>query len=429
MLSYSRMSFRLLLFIATLLSVAYPLWAQTVPRIDTFPAPNGKWSIDHYSKDNGWEKSFLALRLPDSSTIKRFATIDAAIQGAPIWSPDSRLVVFNTGYSTYLEPKLFQISESGTVKEIDPFATLFAMARRSGRIPKSEEEDYETGHHYLRGRYFDDATKAFWFTYYGDYALKRPGKPEHVQREFVVSLDLASLSFKLHDDLPRAADPTPPPRAAAFGLRATGTGFVIDRAGHVMTCNHVVEGAAFIKVDSETASYDAVVAFTDNDLDVAVLQVIKLPTIEPLPLGLTTRIDLADDVFTIGFPNTTIQGFSPKYTRGEISALAGLADDPHLVQISTPVQPGNSGGALVSSDGTVVGIVAAKLNAAMAARVTGDIAQNVNYALKVKELLPLIQKWGLTLPVTKPTANRKEAVQCARQATLRISVYGMPISE
>ena len=82
--------------------------------------------------------------------------------------------------------------------------------------------------------------------------------------------------------------------------------------------------------------------------------------------------------------------------------------------------------ALVSSDGTVVGIVAAKLNTAMAARMTGDIAQNVNYALKAKELAPLIQKWGLNLPVIKATLTSKEAVQRARQATLRISVYAGP---
>ena len=419
------MSFRLLLLI-TLLRVPCLLTAQTVPRIDTFPAPNGKWSIDHYSKDNGWEKSFLSLRYPGNPTSRQFATNDAAIQGAPIWSPDSHLVVFNTGYSTYSDPKIFQISESGTVREIHPFAKLFTKAEGSGRIPKSSEQDYETGHHYLRCRYFDDATKAFWFTYRGDYALKRSGKPEHVQREFVVSLDTGSLIFGFHEGVPRPFDPVPPPRAAAFGLRATGTGFVIDRTGHVLTCNHVVAGAAFIKVDSETASYNAVVAFADKDLDVAVLQVTTLPKIEPLALGLTTPIDLADDVFTIGFPNTTIQGFSPKYTRGEISSLAGLADDPHLVQISTPVQPGNSGGALVSSDGTVVGIVAAKLNTAMAARMTGDIAQNVNYALKAKELAPLIQKWGLNLPVIKATLTSKEAVQRARQATLRISVYAGP---
>ena len=421
------MSLRLLFLIGTLLSVPWQLVAQTVPRIDTFRAPNGKWSIDHYSQDNGWEKSFLSLRHPGNPTPKRFATIDAAIQGAPIWSSDSHLVVFNTGYSTYLSPKIFQISESGTVKDVDPFATLFAQAERSGRIPKSDEQDY--AHDYLRCRYFDDATKAFWFTFNGDYALKRPAKPEHVWRKFVVSLDSVSLGFRFHEDLPRPFDPVPPPRPAAFGLRTTGTGFVIDRIGHVLTCNHVVTRAAFIKVDSETESYNAVVAFADKVLDVAVLQVTKLPSIEPLALGLSTRIDLADDVFTIGFPNTSIQGFSPKYTRGEISSLAGLADDPHLVQISTPVQPGNSGGALVNSGGTVVGIVAAKLNAAMAARMTGDIAQNVNYALKAKELAPLIQKWGLNLPVIKPTSNTKEAVQRAKQATLRISVYAGPKSE
>lgn len=414
----------IILILGTLCALAPHALAQAVPRIDTFPAPNAKWSIDHHSKDNGWEKSYLALRRSDSATPKKFATIDAAIQGAPIWSPDSRLAVFNTGYSTYMAPIVYQISDSGTAKEIDPFSTLYSKAQGSGRVPKAHELDYETGHVYFRCRYFDESTKAFWFTFYGDYALKRAGKPEHVQRKFVVKLDPTSLAFSFHDDLPRPIDPTPPPRPASIGLRATGTGFVIDEAGHVMTCHHVVDGAAFIKVDSETASYDAVVVFADAELDVAVLQVIKLPAIDPLPLRLTASPDLADDVFTIGFPNTTIQGFSPKYTRGEISALTGPGDDPNHVQISTPVQPGNSGGALVTTDGIVVGIVVAKLNAVLAARVTGDIAQNVNYALKANKLSRLIEKWKMTLPSAKPTTNSKQAVQRARQATLRISVYG-----
>lgn len=410
--------------IGTLYLITPNAWAQSSPRIDTFPAPNGKWSIDHHSKDNGWEKSYLALRNSDSVTSKWFATIDAAVQGAPIWSPDSRLVVFNTGYSTYLTPKVFQISQTGTVKEIIPFTSLFSNAQRSGRVPKPEEQDYETGHHYLRCRYYDNASKAFWFTYHGDYALKGPNKPVLVQKNFIVKLDAASLTFSFHDELPRPLDPAPPPRPASISLRATGTGFVIDRAGHVMTCHHVVDGASFIKLDSETASYNAFVVFTAPELDVAVLQAIELPSLDPLPLGLSIDLELAEEVFTIGFPNTTIQGFTPKFTRGEISALAGPADDPNYVQISTPVQPGNSGGALVSNDGIVIGIVATKLDAALTARVTGDIAQNVNYALKVSKLSRLLEKWNLQLPAAKPAPNTKQAVQRVKQSTLRISTYG-----
>jgi S1-C subfamily serine protease len=422
------MPFFLVLFTATLFSFVTIAAEQAVPRIDTFQAPNGKWSIDHHSKDNGWEDSFLALRLSDAPAMKYFATIEAAIQGAPIWSPDSTLAVFNTGYSTHIHPYIFQISESGTVKEVEPFLTFFSKAQRSGKIPKSEEQEYETGHHYLLCHYYDEATKAFWFTYRGDYALKRQGKPQHVQRNFAVSLDPSSLNFRFHDDLPRPPEPVQPARPASSGLSATGTGFVIDNSGNILTCNHLVDGASFIKVHSESTSYDAFVAFADKEFDVAVLQVVNLPSIEPLPLGLTTSVDLADDVFTIGFPNTTIQGFSPKYTRGEISALTGPGDDPHLLQMSTPVQPGNSGGALVGSDGVVVGIVAAKLDAVRAARVTGDIAQNVNYSLKITKLSRLIKDWNLTLPPAKPTKTAREAINRARKASLRISVYGRSAS-
>jgi S1-C subfamily serine protease len=67
-------------------------------------------------------------------------------------------------------------------------------------------------------------------------------------------------------------------------------------------------------------------------------------------------------------------------TTGEIASLAGAADDPRYFQISLPVQPGNSGGALVDARGNVVGIVAAKLDASAALAATGSLPENVNFA-------------------------------------------------
>lgn len=424
MKKHSIMLLRFFVFIGTLWVDIPAAFSQGTPKIDTFRSPNGKWSIDHYSKDNGWQASHLALRDTDSANSKKFATIEAAIQGGPIWSTDSKIVVFNTGYSTYMDPIIFQIQESGVIKEIKPFAAFASKAQLNGRIPNEEEIAYDTGHIYFRCRYFDKATNSFWFTFQGNYALKRQREPQHARKNFVVSLNASSLAFSFHDDLPRPIDPAPPARPASIGLRTTGTGFVIDSVGHVMTCHHVVDGAAFIKLDSETASYDAFVVFADPELDVAVLQTSKPPGLEPLPLELSKDPELGDEVFTIGFPNTNLQGFTPKYTRGEISALAGPADDPNYMQISTPVQPGNSGGALVTTDGIVVGMVAAKLNAALAAQVTGDIAQNVNYALRVTKLSKLLKKWRLAAPAIQPASNAKQSIQRTRQSTLRISTYG-----
>ncbi len=75
------------------------------------------------------------------------------------------------------------------------------------------------------------------------------------------------------------------------------------------------------------------------------------------------KIAASRTVATIGFPDIGLQGFAPKLAKGEIASLSGAGDDPRYFQISAPVQPGNSGGALVDERGNVIGIVSAKLKA------------------------------------------------------------------
>jgi S1-C subfamily serine protease len=69
-------------------------------------------------------------------------------------------------------------------------------------------------------------------------------------------------------------------------------------------------------------------------------------------------------------------------TTGNISALAGIGDDASKYQITAPVQPGNSGGPLLDQFGNVVGVVVATLDALGFANATGNIPQNVNFAIK-----------------------------------------------
>lgn len=69
-------------------------------------------------------------------------------------------------------------------------------------------------------------------------------------------------------------------------------------------------------------------------------------------------------------------------TTGSVSSTTGVGGDARYLQITAPVQPGNSGGPLLDSDGAVVGVVVAKLDAMAVARATGDIPQNVNFAIK-----------------------------------------------
>ena len=67
----------------------------------------------------------------------------------------------------------------------------------------------------------------------------------------------------------------------------------------------------------------------------------------PLPIAASRTVALGGTVATVGFPNIGLQGFAPKLAKGEIASLSGAGDDPRYFQISVPVQPGNSGGALV----------------------------------------------------------------------------------
>ena len=74
---------------------------------------------------------------------------------------------------------------------------------------------------------------------------------------------------------------------------------------------------------------------------------------KPLPIAASRTGLLGGTVATVGFPDIGLQGFAPKLAKGEIASLSGAGDDPLYFQISVPVQPGNSGGALVDERGNV----------------------------------------------------------------------------
>jgi S1-C subfamily serine protease len=145
------------------------------------------------------------------------------------------------------------------------------------------------------------------------------------------------------------------------GGSATGSGFVIDGEGHVITNNHVVEGASGVSVklgDSEK-SYDAEVVGTDPGTDIALLKV-DAPADEfhPLRLGRSSELEVGDPVVAIGNPF----GLDRTVTSGIVSALQRDIQAPngfsisHVIQTDAAINPGNSGGPLINAEGAVIGI-------------------------------------------------------------------------
>lgn len=169
---------------------------------------------------------------------------------------------------------------------------------------------------------------------------------------------------------------------------ATGTGWVTS--GLVATNYHVIKGSDHIRVRfTDGRETTAFIGETDPVNDVALLRVGGT-----LPPGLPLADDespIGAEVFTLGYPHTDIMGKNAKLSMGIISATSGVQDDPRLYQISVPLQSGNSGGPLVNSDGAVVGLVSSKLSAAKVYQWTGDLPENVNYAVKVAFLKKLLE--------------------------------------
>ena len=167
-------------------------------------------------------------------------------------------------------------------------------------------------------------------------------------------------------------------------VQGSGTAFIVHPDGRLLTAHHVIDGATSISVscNGEPAVL-ATVTSSSVATDLAILQASgELGTDSFLRLSTQRVPGLGDTVFTIGYPTPDLLGTDPKYTNGTVSALSGLRGDASFLQISVPIQPGNSGGALVNDDGDVIGVVVATASAPAFIRATDSIPQNINWAVK-----------------------------------------------
>lgn len=170
----------------------------------------------------------------------------------------------------------------------------------------------------------------------------------------------------------------------------SGTAWPVSH-GFVITNNHVVSGSNTLTlIRSDGTRISARVAGRDKENDLALLTVDNPESLPPaLPLS-TSLANLGSEVFTIGFPHLDLMGRSPKVTEGIVSSQTGLRDDDRYYQISVPVQAGNSGGPLIDMDGRVIGVVTGKLNALAVFQQSGNLPENVNYAIKSKLITDLL---------------------------------------
>ena len=138
----------------------------------------------------------------------------------------------------------------------------------------------------------------------------------------------------------------------------------------------MVQGCREIRVDGQPAELVSI----SEEFDLALLQ--STPNGQKaVAVFSATSARLNSDITAVGFPYAGLLG-GLNVTRGSVSSLKGLGGDATTMQITAPIQSGNSGGPLLSSDGEVVGVVVSKLDAEKVADVIGDVPQNVNFAIR-----------------------------------------------
>jgi len=175
------------------------------------------------------------------------------------------------------------------------------------------------------------------------------------------------------------------------GVIGSGTGFFVTRQGQVVTNAHVVERCRTVSVaTSNGETMAATVAATDKSNDLALLATgASRPSVAALRGGRPVR--QGETVVAYGFPLSGALSSGGASTSGSISALQGVRDDSRYMQMSAPVQPGNSGGPLLDTTGVVVGVVTSRLGGR-----AGQGAQNVNFALKADVVRTFLAAQGVT---------------------------------
>jgi serine protease Do len=201
----------------------------------------------------------------------------------------------------------------------------------------------------------------------------------------VVSIDVASRSRRRAPVRP--TDDQPPPRRPETPRRGTGTGFIIDADGVILTNEHVIEGAERVMVKlADGRSFRADIVGADPDIDVAVLRVDAGVPLPQVPLGDSDSVRVGEWVCAIGNPFA----YEHTVTVGVVSYVGRKLFDQsldHYIQTDAAISFGNSGGPLLNTAGEVVGI-----NTAVSRQ-----ASNIGFSIpvnQVREVLPQLLATG-----------------------------------
>lgn len=262
--------------------------------------------------------------------------------------------------------------------------------------------------------------------------LGRLGRPAAAQQAFQAALRFGATPAELAELRREPAQPasdrrqaTAPPSSSGgpgndktgmAGHGKSGSGFFINANGNIITNAHVVAGCGHVETSDRMPLK---IIATNAPIDIAVLQAEHGPP-EIAALRSVPAPRVGEDVLAFGFPLPGLLSTEGNVTVGILSADRGIGDDPHVFQITAPVQSGNSGGPLVDAAGNVIGVIVSKLDAGKVAQRLGDLPQNVNFAIKAIEVINILDKLKISYSPGKLGEHQNSADLAA--ATKKFSV-------
>jgi S1-C subfamily serine protease len=265
--------------------------------------------------------------------------------------------------------------------------------------------------------------------------------PDEHKYPAVLNLKSRSLDFAIDGDKPWSS----------------GTGFYFNSSGQVLTAAHVIHDCIKIQVKRDDKALSAKLLAASNVIDIAALDTSAPTASAPTASAPTasaptasaptasaptasaptasaptaflgfrrdTPIELGEPVTNVSFPLQSILAATPNLTRGNVSARGGLTGSEGQFQFSAPIQPGASGGPVVSDGGELLGVTVSTLNAAALAK-QGTIPQNVNFALEARYVVRFLQKNGLAFTSVEPNlhGDAHTANQAALAAVVSVQCY------
>jgi S1-C subfamily serine protease len=212
------------------------------------------------------------------------------------------------------------------------------------------------------------------------------------------------------------------PQGKTSETRASGSGFFVTEAGHLLTNAHVVDDCRTIYVKSSDGQTGvAQITAADQNDDLALLRVERRSSklTATFRTGRPTRAGESAVVF--GFPLLELLASTGNVTTGIVTALAGLHDDPHQIQISAPVQPGSSDGPVLDASGLLIGVVVSRLNAAL-----GQVSQNVNFAIKSSTAANFLDAHGVVYQsaTSEKALSIPDIVEQAKSFSAQVLCHG-----